>query len=142
MKLIDVNVLVAMFLADHVHHDSAADWWQDALEAGEPVTVPDMVWVGFVRLVTNSRVVTTPATFEQAWAFTEAVAAQPTYLTFSSDPAVLAGFAQLGGEASARGDLVTDAYIAACAKAYAATVVTFDRDFRKFDGLRVMELPG
>lgn len=141
MNVIDVNVLVAMFLGDHVHHDSATQWWAGVADEGASITVPDLVWVGFVRLVTNNRVVTTPATFEQARAFVEAVSAQPSYLAYGTDPAILRGFAQIGSQARARGDLVTDAYIAACATVYGAAVVTFDRDFRKFDGVRVIELP-
>ena len=43
-----------------------------------------------------------------------------------------------GADASA--NLVTDAYIASAAMAMGATVVTFDRDFRRFDGLSVLEL--
>ena len=42
--------------------------------------------------------------------------------------------------AKASANLVTDAYIAAAAIALGATVVTFDRDFRRFDGLSVLEL--
>jgi predicted nucleic acid-binding protein len=34
---------------------------------------------------------------------------------------------------------VTDAYIAASAVTLGAGVVTFDRDFRKFDGVRILE---
>ena len=43
-------------------------------------------------------------------------------------------------DAGASADLVTDAYIAAAAISLGATVVTFDRDFRRFDGLSVLEL--
>lgn len=43
-------------------------------------------------------------------------------------------------EASATANLVTDAYIAATAISLGATLVTFDRDFRRFDGLKVLEL--
>lgn len=45
----------------------------------------------------------------------------------------------LGGRSDA-GIRASLAFIAACASAIGATVVTFDRDFRKFDGLRVLEL--
>ena len=41
-------------------------------------------------------------------------------------------------DAGASADLVTDAYIAAAAISLGATVVTFDRDFRRFDGLSVL----
>ena len=38
----------------------------------------------------------------------------------------------------AHGRLVVDAYLAALASEYGATVVTFDRDFARFDGVEVL----
>lgn len=140
MNLIDVNVLIAMFDSGHTHHDMAMGWWREATSAGESFTVPDLVWVGFTRLVTSGRVLAPAATFGDAWAFAEAVTSQPTNLRFVADPRTLAEFAQQCRRTGARANLVTGAYIAACAAAYGATVVTFDRDFRRFDGLRVTEL--
>jgi len=51
VALLDVNVLVALFLAEHVHHEFAHDWFADHREAGWatcPVTEN-----GFVRVVTQ-----------------------------------------------------------------------------------------
>jgi predicted nucleic acid-binding protein len=47
----------------------------------------------------------------------------------------------VAGSASAAANLATDAYIAAFALSWAASVATLDRDFRRFDGLRIIE-PG
>lgn len=140
MNVLDANVVIALFRQDQPTHDSAAKWWQQTSESGETFTVPDVIWVAFVRIVTRQRLFPVVATFEEAWAFAEALMAQPTYLGFAASPRTLEEFARLVTEVSARGNMVTDAYIAACAATYGATVVTFDRDFRKFDGLRVREL--
>lgn len=140
MNVLDVNVLIALYRAEHPHHDAARTWWNESAAAGEPFTVPDLVWVAFTRIITNRRAVTVPATFEQAWTFAEAVIAQPTYLTFAAEPRTLHEFARLSHDVNATGNLITDAYIASTAAVYGATLVTFDRDFRKFDGARVTEL--
>ncbi|KRA31442.1 MULTISPECIES: TA system VapC family ribonuclease toxin [unclassified Nocardioides] len=140
MNVLDVNVVVSLFQADHPHHEVASDWFRAAVGRGETFTVPDVVWVGFVRLVTNPRAFPVAATFDQAWAFVQAVVEKPSHRTYVSHPRALAEFAMLGKTARASGNLVTDSYIAGCAAAYGGTVVTFDRDFRKFDGLRVLEL--
>lgn len=140
MNVLDVNVVLPLFRADHSLHSAATRWWEASVESGETFTVPDVVWHGFVRMTTNHRMFAAPASFEQAWEFAQAVMAQPLYLTFLTHPRTLEEFARLATAAHARGDLVTDAYIAACAAAYGGTVVTFDRDYRKFDGLRVTEL--
>jgi toxin-antitoxin system PIN domain toxin len=140
MNVLDVNVVLALFRADHPHHRAATAWWEESLARSEPFTVPDIVWHGFARMTTNHRMFGVPATFDQAWTFARAVIAQPQHLAFTTHPRTLEEFARLATAADARGDLVTDAYIAACAAAYGGTVVTFDRDFRRFDGLRVTEL--
>ena len=140
MNLLDVNVLVALFRPEHEFHTAASAWWAESMARGEALTVPDAVWVGFIRLVTNSRVFSEAASLADAGAFQDAVEAQPSYLSFRLHPRTMAEMRRLGAQASARGDFVSDAYIAACASVYGGTVVTFDRDFRKFDGVKVLEL--
>ncbi len=139
MNLLDVNVLVALYRPSHPHHAVASQWLRESLSRGEPFTVPDVVWLGFLRLVTNRRVLPAPATFGQAWEFVASLRAQPAYLQFSPHPRTLTEFARVGLRANASVNLVTDAYIAASAVTLGATVVTFDRDFRKFDGVRILE---
>jgi hypothetical protein len=51
--LLDVNLLIALFDPDHVHHDLAHDWFVDHRDAGWatcPVTEN-----GFLRVVTNPK---------------------------------------------------------------------------------------
>lgn len=139
MNVLDVNVLIALFRPDHVHHDRALRWWQEAQDDGDTFTVPDLVEVGFCRLITNPRVYTTPASFADAAHFLSALASHDLSLRFATDPRTMDRFRRLGRSDDLRGNIITDAYIAACALDLGATVVTFDRDFRKFDGLRVIE---
>ena len=49
--LLDVNVLVALFDSDHIHHDAAHDWFADH-EADGWATCP-LTENGFVRVLTN-----------------------------------------------------------------------------------------
>jgi toxin-antitoxin system PIN domain toxin len=51
VALLDVNILVALFDADHVHHDLAHDWFADHRAAGW-ATCP-ITQAGLVRVVTN-----------------------------------------------------------------------------------------
>jgi toxin-antitoxin system PIN domain toxin len=139
MNVLDVNVLMALYRPSHVHHGAATRWFDESLTKGEPFTVPDVVWAGFLRLVSNRRVMPAPATFAEAWDFVTAVREQGTYLQFAPSPRTLTEFAHLGMNTNASANLVTDAYIAACAATLGGTVVTFDRDFRKFDGVRILE---
>ena len=49
--LLDINVLVALFDPDHVHHDAAHDWFAEEGRAGW-ATCP-MTETGFVRVLSN-----------------------------------------------------------------------------------------
>ena len=51
VALLDVNVLVALFDSDHVHHDLAHDWFADHRALGW-ATCP-MTENGFFRVLTN-----------------------------------------------------------------------------------------
>lgn len=140
MNVLDVNVVIPLYRGDHPNHEVATAWWRESSSRGETFTVPDLVWVGFVRMITNRRMFPVPSTFQDAWDFAAALIAQPQHVTWMAHPRTLEEFIRISHGASARADLVTDAYIAACAATYGGTVVTFDRDFRKFDDLRVLEL--
>ena len=140
MQLVDVNVLVALAVGGHPGQASARAWLEDAVRAGEPLAVPDFVAVGFVRVVTNKRM--TPGSNDpaDAFRFLAAFRAMPSVLTWSTRPNTDEIFQRLVADSGVRGGLVSDAYIAALAASYAATLVTFDRDFRRFRGVDVLEL--
>lgn len=125
--VLDVYALVAVFRADHPHHAMVRPWWDRTLaEPSRTVVVPDIVWVGFVRVVTSRRIFTVAATVEEAFAFAEAVRAHPAYRTFSPSAHVFAEFARMCRQDQVSGNLVTDAWIAATALVLAAPVVTLD----------------
>ena len=53
VSLLDVNVLVALFDPDHVHHDLAHDWFADHRAEGWATCA--VTENGFVRVVSNPR---------------------------------------------------------------------------------------
>lgn len=141
MILLDVNVVVAAFRGDHPHHDRVRPWLTRTLDLSIPLAVPDVVWVGFVRLSTNSRLFPVASTIDETLAFARALVAQPGDVHLGGRRDGIEPFVQMVGEASAGANLTTHAYVAAVASAWAADIATFDRDFRRFDGLRIIE-PG
>lgn len=137
MIVLDVNVLVSAFRQDHPHHEVAASWLSHLFEV-ETVVVPDFVWVGFLRIVTNARIFETPAPIDRAYAFLTALTESEAYLPVAGLESGLVGFKEVLTEAQARGNLISDAYIAAVAISLACPVGTFDRDFRRFTGLGIV----
>jgi len=139
MVLPDVNVLIYAFREDTAHHDAALTWLTDRLQdPGEEVIVPDLVWVGFARICTNGRIFNRPSSVQEVAAFAAAVIASPTYRMVAGLSRGIDPLFALMARAEAGGDLVTDAYIAAIALQLGATIATYDRDFRRFDDVRLV----
>lgn len=137
MIVADVNVLLAAHLSRHPHHDVAHRFLTRALTE-DAVVVPDLVWVGFVRLATNRRVFETPSTIADALACVRAVAGAARYRPVAGLVDGIDAFVRVAEEGEAAANLGPDAYIAALAIEHDCAVATFDRDFRRFDGLRVL----
>lgn len=138
MIVLDVNVLVAAFRDDHSHHAVARPWLMRQLETESAVVVPDFVWVGFLRIVTNRRIFCRPASPGEALAFMEALTKSSAYRHVPGLPEGYGVFQQAIVVTDARSNFIPDAYIAAVALSFACPVATFDRDFQRFEGLRVL----
>jgi len=139
----DVNVLVAAFRADHLHHSTARTWLSqaryDCAQGRETLALLPMVVTGFLRLVTNSRVFANPDTVEDAIAFMDVVLESPgVELRASADewPLLRNMLLTLG----LQGNLVADAWIASTVQALSEHLVTFDRDVTRLMPARDLTL--
>lgn len=136
MITVDVNVLVYAFDADAPDHDRYRAWLTDALSGDEPVAILDQVLAAFVRVVTHPRILVRPATLDAALGFAVAVRHAPAAIPAGTDDRYWAVFERLCRASGAKGNLVADAALAASAIVSGADLVTTDRDFARFPGLR------
>ncbi len=132
----DVNLLVFAHDNNSPHHKAAQTWWESLVNGTETVGLPWLVIVGFIRLITNPRVVTPPATPAQAVGYVQDWLACEHIVLINPGPAHLALLRQNLDAVGAGGNLVPDAHIAALAMEYAAEAHTGDADFGRFPGLR------
>lgn len=136
MLLPDVNVLVAAFRDDAPHHRECRAWLEAVVTGDESYAVADIVLSGFARVVTHPRVFTLPTPVEEALSFANVVREQPHCVTVSPGPRHWGIFQELCHGAQARGNLIPDAFLAALAIESGCELVTLDRDFSRFAGLR------
>jgi toxin-antitoxin system PIN domain toxin len=134
--LLDTNVVLAAHRADHPHHAAVRPWFDEMLLTKRPFTVPDVVWAGFVRIATNRRIFAVPTPIDDAFVFLRAVRDQPGHATVGPGTEHLALFERTCRDSDAAGDLAADAYLAALAIEHDCTLVSLDRDFARFAGLR------
>lgn len=136
MIIPDINLLIYASDANARLHSEAKDWWEACLSAQETVGLPWVVILGFLRIITNSRV------FDNPMPVAKAVRSVRSWLARSNvqivngggrHPEILFGYLEQLGTA---GNLTTDAHLAALAQEYQAMLHTTDLDFQRFPGLR------
>lgn len=136
MLLPDLNVLICAHRSDSSMHEPCRDWLQAVFAGDDAFGLCAPVLIGLVRILTHPRVFRPPDTHDQAFAFVDALIAHPNALLLNPGRDHLALFQGLCRQVDARGDLVTDAYLAALAVETGAVLVSTDRDFALFPGLR------
>ena len=134
MILPDINLVVYAYNEDAPFHVSAKAWWERCLSETEPVGLAWAVVLGFIRLMSNRRVLARPMSAPEAaeqcrlWLLrsnVRIVLPGPTHMD------VLGGL--LTGPMGP--NLVTDAHLAALAIEHQAELHSNDSDFARFSGL-------
>ena len=141
MVVVDANVLLYAVDRSSAQHERSRTWLDRSLGGREAVGLAWVALLAFVRIGTNRSIFPDPLTCDEAtgqveaWLAAPAAAiAQPT----ARHAALLRGLLRDTGSA---GNLTTDAHLAALALEHGAELVSFDRDFARFPGVR-HRLPG
>ncbi|MEX2145501.1 MAG: type II toxin-antitoxin system VapC family toxin [Candidatus Rokuibacteriota bacterium] len=136
MILTDVNVLVYAYRADAPQHQAYREWLEGAVNGDEAYGLSDLVLSSFLRIVTHPRVFASPSPIEHALQFANVLRDRPDCVRVAPGPRHWSIFIRLCREASVRGNLVPDAYLAALAIESGSEWITTDRDYSRFPGLR------
>lgn len=139
MTLIDANVLLYAYHPRSPHHDRCRSWLEAALSGNQPVAVCWIVLLAFLRISTNPRAFDLPLTMVQAAAIVGQWLARPSVVLLEPGPRHWDVLQGLLLDAQVTSPLVTDAALAALAFEHGAAVCTTDRDFRRFEGLRIVD---
>ena len=136
--LLDVNVWLALAIEEHPHHRTATSYW--AGHAGTARFFCRVSAMSLVRLLTHPKLMAEkPLALAKAWSLYRAFAELPD-VAMLREPDGLD--VELGAlvthKLSPR--LFTDAYFAALARCAGVRLVTFDRDFQRFDRLTTLRL--
>lgn len=133
--IVDANVLLYAVDDQSHFHSKARAWLDEAMNGDERVGLPWASLMAFQRIITHPRVTAHPLSSAEAW----------SYITDWLD-ADLAWVPTPGGrhrdilgrlltDGDLRGNLVTDAHLAALAIEHGTSICSFDSDFARFDGL-------
>jgi len=136
MIIPDINLLVYTYNVDAPDHRKARAWWENALSASQPVALPWVVLLGFLRIMTSRRILLAPLMMEEAIGHLRSWLEQPQTRIIHPGPRHLDLVQDLAVRAGVTGDMTTDLHLAALAIEHQAELHSNDADFRRFPGLR------
>jgi len=137
--LLDANVLIYAFRQDSPHHKECYGWVTSALSGEEPVATTSVVELALLRISTLPSLGKSAAPIREVFRFLEALKEQPAVLRIEPGEHHLHLLASLCAKLNLRGNDINDAFLAALAMEYDATLVTADKDFKRFPGLKFID---
>lgn len=136
MTVVDSNVLIYAANRSARYHEEAKRWFDCAQDRGETLGLSWSVFGAFIRLTTRAGILPKPISVEQACGVVAQWIKRPDVRVLEETEGHLEQMCRLLGAAGTGGNLTTDAHLAALALSYGAALVSFDRDFGRFPGLR------
>jgi toxin-antitoxin system PIN domain toxin len=133
--IVDANVLLYAVDEGSPFHQPSKTWLERALNGPVRIGLPWNSLCAFVRISTHPRASANPLAVSEAWQFVEEwLQAEPAWI-----PVPTARHAQVFQEllmkGDLRGNLVTDAHLAALAIEHGVGVCSVDSDFARFPKL-------
>ena len=138
MIIPDLNILIYAYNASAKEHAIAKKWWEQQIGSGELIGIPWVVLLGFLRILSGTKVVEEPYRTEELFSIIDSWLnysnVQPLEQTLESYQVLK----ELMIELNLSGASTTDASIAALAFANKAKVATNDTDFFRYKELELL----
>lgn len=134
--LLDANILLYAVDEASPFHEAARRWLEDALNGAQRVAISWYSVGAFLRIATNPRAMSHPLSPSQAWELVDAWLDAPA--VWIPQPGlrhrdILRDLVVVG---DLRGNLVSDAVLAAICMEHGLAIVSADSDFARFGGIR------
>ena len=137
MTAVDTNILVYAHRADSTWHEGADRVVQELAEGAASWAIPWPCLYEFFAIVTHPRIYRPPTPVGRALQQIDAWLESPTLVLLHEGDAFWDGLRPLLAQSAVQGGAVHDARIAAlCHRHGVKTLLTADRDFSRFPGLR------
>lgn len=133
--IVDANVLLYAVDEEARGHGQAKAWLEGALNGHRRIGLPwPSIWA-FVRISTHPRALRSPMTVADAWQQVDEWLAAPAAWIPQPGPGHRQLLGDLVVDLDLRGNLISDAVLAALAIEHGVPIVSADTDFARFPGL-------
>lgn len=139
MRLLDANILLYAYDRSSPHHAKCRDWLETTLNGTETIALPWQTILAFVRIATNPKATRQPLSGPAACAIVDDWLSRPNIALIDHGERFWEIFRAQISEAQISGPLVTDTALAALALEHGAVLCSTDRDFRRFEGLSILD---
>jgi toxin-antitoxin system PIN domain toxin len=133
---VDANLILWAHHRGYAQHAVARRWWRDLLSERALVGVPWPSILAFVRISTHPRALERPLELDRAWQLVEGWLDRPNVWTPVPTDRHRSILASLLRDGRASGNHVPDAHLAALAIEWGLELLSADRDFSRYPGLR------
>ena len=134
--LLDANLLLYSVDASSLHHERSAAWVRALFTGERRIALPWQTVGAFLRIATHPRVFARPLGALDAWSIVEQWLAAPGCWVPAVSERTVTILGQLVRDHDVRGNLITDAQLAALAIEHGLPLVSVDSDFERFPQLR------
>jgi hypothetical protein len=131
----DVNLLLYAEIDAFPQHVGARRWWEDVMNGDRQVGIAPPCLFGFLRIVTNRRVLADPLPIDDAIGRAQRWLERPHVVFLVPGSRHLETAFRLLKSLGTGGNLTTDVQIAAYAVDYNGEVFSNDGDFGRFGGV-------
>ncbi len=136
MDFLDVNVLINAYRPDAKDHIVVAKYVNGLIVGAEPFAIASVSLSALLRIATHSKIFIPPSPIDDVLKFIDQLKALSHCLIVEPGDRHWDLFVDLCRKGQAQGNLISDAYLAAMAIEIGAELVTDDRGFARWPGLR------
>lgn len=137
---IDANLLLYASDTSSPFHVRALEALEGYAKGPELLYLFWPVVMGYLRISTHSAILEKPLSADQAMGNIDALIGLSRVRSPGEEEGFWVFYRSVTGDSAVRGNLVSDAHLVALMRQHGVgTICTHDRDFRRFDGIRVVD---
>ncbi len=136
MMLLDVNVLIYAYNDGSPDHHRWSCWLAEVLEGHESFGITSHVFASFIRIVMDERLFTHPSRFYGAYEFIEILKSDDKFVLVQEGSRHWNVFTSLCRILRIKSQQIPDTYLAAIAIEQGHELITADKGFKKYPGLK------